>query len=138
VAYQLGDPGPFFHEGLAVVLGNDGRYRGRAVDGVAKAAVRLAALPDLIRAFDPDNPGDGYAVAGSFMKWLVARYGLEKVAEFFRAAKGGQAGAAFQSVFARPLADAGAEWSGRLTGRAAVAMVTDRESGDSPAGVGDR
>jgi len=115
VASQLGNPGAFFREGLAVVLGDRGRFQGRSVDGLAKPWTRRASLVALIAAFDAQQPGDGYAIAGSFMKWLVERNGLPKVAEFFRASQGKRtASGAFQSVFYLSLADAGAQWADQI------------------------
>jgi hypothetical protein len=48
------------------------------------------------------------------MKFLVERHGLAKVAEFFRASQGQAASAAFQSVFALSLAEAGAQWAAKI------------------------
>jgi hypothetical protein len=114
VAYQLGDPGPFFQEGLAVVLGDRGRYLGRPVDDVARPSARRAPLLALIHAFDSDQPGQGYAIAGSFMKWLVGRFGLARVTGFFRAARSQEPANAFDSVFGVSLEEAGTEWSRQL------------------------
>jgi len=114
VAYQLGNPGPFFQEGLAVVLGDRGRVSGRAVDGLAKPWARRASLARLIASFDAEQPAQGYAIAGSFVKWLVGRYGLPKVAEFFRTSRGQDPGSAFGSVFAISLAEAGEQWTRQL------------------------
>jgi hypothetical protein len=111
VAFQLGSPGAFFQEGLAVVLGDRGRYQGRSVDGIAKPWARRASLPALIAAFDAEQPGQGYAIAGSFMKWLVERHSLPKVTEFFRASQGQSPANAFHSVFGLSLAEAGAQWA---------------------------
>jgi len=114
VAFQLGNPGAFFQEGLAVVLGDRGRFQGRAVDGLAKPWARRSSLVALIGAFDAQQPGEGYAIAGSFMKFMVERHGLPKMAEFFRASQGQGASDAFQSVFALSLAEAGAQWARQI------------------------
>lgn len=114
VAFQLGNPGAFFQEGLAVALGDRGRFLGRSVDQLAKAAAKRASLTALIAGFDSRQPGVGYAVAGSFMKWLVGQYGLPKVADFFRASKSQDPASAFQSVFAQSLAGAGAQWASQV------------------------
>lgn len=85
------------------------------MDGLAKPWTRRASLVALIAAFDAQQPGEGYAIAGSFMKRLVERHGLPKVAEFFRASQGKRAASdAFQSVFALSLAEAGAQWADQI------------------------
>ena len=114
VAFQLGNPGPFFQEGLAVVLGDRGRVFGRSVDGLAKPWARRASLARLIASFNAEQPAQGYAIAGSFMKWLVGRYGLPKVAEFFRSSKDQDPASAFGTVFAISLAEAGEQWTRQL------------------------
>lgn len=114
VAFQLGNPGAFFQEGLAVVLGDRGRFQGRSVDALAKPFARQSSLVSLIATFDAQQPGQGYAIAGSFMKFLVETQGLAKVAEFFRATQAQGASDAFQSVFALSLAEAGAQWAAQV------------------------
>ena len=114
VAFLLGNPGPFFQEGLAVALGDAGKWQGKSVDRVAKDLTRGATLPALIAGFDSSDPRMGYAVAGSFMRWLIKRHGLARVATFFRECHNGPAAAAFDTVFGIDLARAGATWVSEL------------------------
>jgi hypothetical protein len=111
VAHGLGDPGPFFQEGLAVALGDRGRWQGRPVDRVAKALSRDTTLAALIARFDPADPREGYAVAGSFVGFLIKTHGLPRVSHFFRACQGGRSvDRAFVAIFGKTLEEAGATW----------------------------
>jgi hypothetical protein len=112
VAGQIGDPGTFFQEGLAVALGNEGRWEGKDVDSLARARAKGWTLASLIADFDRLEPGIGYPLAGSFVARLIKAHGVAKVAEFFRAC--GPAGSdregAFARTFGRSLEQAGIEW----------------------------
>lgn len=114
VAAALGTPGAFFQEGLAVALGDRGRWQGHSVDSTAKAWSRVAKLTALIARFDPSEPGAGYAVAGSFVGWLVKSKGADRVAEFFRECSGHNTSDAFAKTFGLSLDEAGALWSRSL------------------------
>src|SRR5688572_22971905 len=48
VAGQMGNPGAFFHEGLAVALGNGGRWHGKDVHKAARDTARQAPLSKLV------------------------------------------------------------------------------------------
>jgi len=109
VAGQLGDPGAFFQEGLAVAVGNRGRWHGRSVDSLAKGAA--VAVPALVAGFDGVDPNVGYAVAGSFVGYLVRVHGMGQVTAFFRACpQGTDVAAAFAQTFGESLDTAGAQW----------------------------
>jgi hypothetical protein len=113
VAGQLGDPGTFFQEGLAVAIGNHGRWHGHSVDQVAKGAA--ASVDAMVAGFDRMDPEQAYAVAGSFVGHLIRTQGLDKVSAFFRACHPGtDTAVAFASVFGRTLQAAGAEWKASL------------------------
>jgi hypothetical protein len=116
VASQLGDPGAFFHEGLAVVLGNDGKWNGKDVSDLARPLVRRASFRTLLAQFDSMDPQRGYPLAGSFVAYLVRTHGLDKVADFFRRCPptGGDREAAFARVFGNSLDSAGASWIASL------------------------
>jgi hypothetical protein len=114
VAGKLGNPGAFFEEGLAVAVGDKGQWQGKSVDKIAKALTRGVALERLVASFDSIEPREGYAVAGSFVGWLIRKHGAEKVAEFFRAKDQLEAKAHFQSTFGVTLNDAGADWQRSL------------------------
>jgi hypothetical protein len=119
VASRLGgDPGPFFQEGLAVAIGDGGRHNdGRRVDDVARRLVRGSSVRELIEGFAAADPQETYALAGSFVGFLLQRHGAQQMARFFSASKGARRGEAFQEVFAESLESAGALWSARLVGR---------------------
>jgi hypothetical protein len=111
VAHELGDPGPFFQEGLAVLLGDGGKWMGQPVDKVARKVVKGTTLAALIASFDRIEPREGYAVAGSFVSHLVERHGLAKVTHFFRACHAARdTKTAFASIFGESLDEAGAAW----------------------------
>jgi hypothetical protein len=116
VAGQLGDPGAFFHEGLAVVLGNEGKWNGKDVSEVARPVARGASFASLLAQFDRMDPQRGYPLAGSFVSYLVRTHGLSRVADFFRGcAPGGRnRDAVFAQVFGRSLDAAGADWIASL------------------------
>lgn len=114
VSNDLGRPGAFFEEGLAVVLGDGGRYRGDSVDKVAKHVVARLPLTQIIGRFDERQPGTGYAVAGSFVRHLVSSYGLPRLVQFFRATWRNTTDAAFVQVYGRTLDQEGELWLRKL------------------------
>lgn len=117
VAGQMGNPGVFFQEGLAVALGNEARWQGKDVDSLARKAAGAARLSVVVARFESLEADTAYAVAGSFVKHLIKTYGLAKVTEFFRAcpAKGAaNTSAAFARTFGQSLDEAGAAWTASL------------------------
>jgi hypothetical protein len=117
VAGRLGDPGRFLHEGLAVALGDEGRWGGRDVDQLAAArggALTWSALRDGFERLGADT---AYPLAGSFVKHLIHTEGLPRLVAFFRAcpAGGHRIEAAFHASYGFSLEDAVAAWRGRLT-----------------------
>ena len=115
VAGQMGNPGVFFQEGLAVAIGNEAKWQGKDVDGLARKAAG-AKLSTLVARFDSLDPDTAYAVAGSFVNRLIKTHGIAKVAEFFRAcgAQGTNPSAAFARTFGQSLDEAGASWAASL------------------------
>jgi hypothetical protein len=120
VAGALGDPGEFFQEGLAVAIGNHGRWRGQSVDKAARAT-SAATLVAMARAFDHFDPLVAYPAAGSFVDHLIRTHGLAKVTAFFRACRpGSDKAAAFADSFRRSLEAEAGDWRGaRRTRRSA-------------------
>lgn len=114
VAAQAGNPGLFFQEGLAVALGDQGKLNGRPVDEVARRWQGRAKLTELVDAFAGLPSDSGYALAGSFMGYLIRHYDLRKVSEFFRACSGMNTAEAFALVFGARLDDVGGEWVASL------------------------
>src|SRR5688500_1004226 len=64
VATQMGDPGRFFNEGLAVALGDEPRGQRRAAK---KALSSGQPLTRWVTGFDAQDPDAAYAVAGTFV-----------------------------------------------------------------------
>lgn len=114
VAGQMGNPGAFFQEGLAVALGNGGKWQGKDVHKAAKAAARGRSVSALIAGFAGLDANTGYPVAGSFVASLIQAHGIAKVAEFFRACSGHNTAAAFARTFGTSLDEAGAAWVASL------------------------
>jgi len=114
VAAQLGDPGPFFNEGLAIALGSlhDGGRRPRRPH--LPPRLRKMTMSALAARFDVLEPEVAYPLAGSFVGYLVRTYGVPRVAQFFRASgySGLGSAAAFQATFGVTLDEAGAAWAG--------------------------
>jgi hypothetical protein len=111
VAHLLGDPGSFFQEGLAVALGDKAKWQGQQVDRVAKRIAGRVSIQSLIASFKSNDPQLGYAVAGSFVNWLIKTHGIDTVVKFFRASKGEQTSVVFAQAFGQSLDNAGASWA---------------------------
>jgi hypothetical protein len=107
VASGLGNPGVFFHEGLAVALGTAGRWRGKPVDKLARGHVGAGSMEDLVRGFAGSDPDVAYPIAGSFVGWLIRNKGLDALRRFFRAERGPRA---FPQAFGLGLEEAGDAW----------------------------
>ena len=114
VASQMGNPGNFFQEGLAVALADGGKWWGQPVDKVAKKLVGKARLSAFLASFNSAEPGEGYFVAGSFVSWLIKNYGIARVGEFFRSCRGANTASAFAGVFGQSLGAAGDAWAASL------------------------
>jgi hypothetical protein len=115
LAGQIGDPGPFFQEGLAVALGDGGRWNGTDVDTLARKALAKVRVGDLLERFDRVDGQKAYPAAGSFVRALIRTQGALKVAAFFHACPhSGYRDAAFERIFGKPLARAAAEWEEAL------------------------
>ena len=114
VAYELGDPGRFFHEGLAVTLGNNGRLGSYSADREAKRLLRSAAPGLLVSGRIQVEDWERDLVAASFVKWLIDQHGLPALVAFFRAC--GRAGSpvAFATSFGQTLDQASVEWAQSL------------------------
>lgn len=116
VAFQLGDPGRFFHEGLAVALGDKGRLWGQRVDGLARKALKRVSITDALSRFEDVQPELAYPLAGSFVSYLIKQHGVGRVSDFFRRGQAADPGraVAFQRVFSAPLGQVVAEWRATL------------------------
>jgi hypothetical protein len=116
VAAQMGNPGVFFQEGLAVALGNEAKWQGKDVDALARKVAKSTPISSFVARFDSVDADTAYSVAGSFVKSLIKTYGIAKVATFFRACgpKATNPSVAFASTFGQSLDEAGAAWSASL------------------------
>jgi hypothetical protein len=125
IAAELGDPGSFFHEGLAVALGDEGKQGGVSVDVLARAAVLRYKVREAVDGFTKIEPRAAYAMAGSFVAYLIRRHGVATVAQFFRGCRPQVVvrDRHFQEVFGLRVDEAAAAWEQELSG---VPMTTDR------------
>jgi len=114
VAAEIGNPGLFFHEGLAVALADDGRVRGKKVDRLARSGLERRSFDDFVRYFD--RSPEAYGVAGSFVGFLLGEFGGSRLREFFEScgSAGRPSGEAFQRVFGSSLEDTVARWQRSL------------------------
>jgi hypothetical protein len=117
VAGRLGIPPPLFSEGLAVALTARGELRGRDVDEVAAREMRVRATlePFLVR-FAEQDALVSYAVAGSFVGFLLERYGIDPMVSFLEGCgrSSSRHEAAFRRAYGRSVARASVEWMARL------------------------
>jgi hypothetical protein len=115
VSHELGDPGPFFNEGLAVSLGNGDRFGGWPVDRVARNVLKRVSPEALEARFSSlQTSWEAVATAGSFVKWLGKRHGLPRVAQFFRASGRSGRPAAFEATFGQSLSNELQAWARSL------------------------
>jgi len=116
VAAQLGNPGTFFQEGLAVALGNESKWHGQDVHKIAKKLGRGITIDRLVTSFDHLDAETAYPLAGSFMAHLIKVHGIDKVAQFFRASgpRGTDTEAAFRQSLGMSYQQADQEWLAAL------------------------
>ncbi len=112
IAAQMGDPGRFFQEGLAVALGDDSR-------GLRKAAKKALsggqAVSRFVSAFDGQDQVAAYAVAGTFVRHLIDTFGMDTVRGFYRASRSeASMRASFATSFGQDLEPALAAWRSNL------------------------
>ena len=112
VAAQMGDPGRFFQEGLAVALGDEAKGLNRTAK---KAMSGGQPLLRWVSDFDGQDADAAYAVAGAFVRHLIETRGMDKVRGFYRAARNEAAmGRAFAAAFGQDLEPALAAWRSNL------------------------
>jgi len=118
IAAELGDPGPFFHEGLAVSLGDEGKQGGVSVDALARTAVQRHKVRDVVDGFTKIEPHAAYAMAGSFMGYLIRHHGVATVAQFFRGCRPQVVARDrhFREVFGLRVDEATAAWQQEISG----------------------
>jgi hypothetical protein len=117
VAAALGDPGAFFQEGLAVALGDHGRWNGVAVDTIAARLVaRITNIRAVVDGFGRLDSDSSYPLAGSFVGFLLKTRGARSVALFFEACgrEPGKRDQNFAQVFGVTLESATETWAAGL------------------------
>ena len=81
--------------GLAVTIADEGKIGGKSVDKLAREALKKTSVSAYLQRFHPTP--EGYALAGSFVRYLVREHGMPRVAQFFR--EHGSAGSLDQGIF---------------------------------------
>jgi hypothetical protein len=108
-----------FAEGLAVALTSRGLWNGRDIDRVAgrEMAVRRTLEP-FLAAFGEQDPATAYAVAGSFVGFLLDRDGIDPMLAFLQGcgASGRSYDAAFKRAYGCSVARRTIEWMEWLRG----------------------
>jgi hypothetical protein len=119
VAGQAGSGGTFFDEGLAVALADEASLRKSDVDRTSRRLASRLRVSEIAARFENLPPETAYALAGSFVGFLIEAQGLARVSEFLRACgpAGADPAAAFHRVFGRTLDEAGDAWRASLATR---------------------
>jgi hypothetical protein len=117
VTFLLGDPGRFFNEGIAVAMGDQGRWHGRPVDELARRILATRSFRTLLEHFETLEPEATYPAAGSFVGWLIRGHGgLPRFSQFLKAC--GKAGfpreIKFREVYGMGLDEAAEAWATSL------------------------
>jgi hypothetical protein len=100
VTGREGHPPVFFAEGLAVALTSRGVWNGRDIDAVAASEMaKRKTLEPFLTTFMDQDPAIAYAVAGSFIAYLLDRYGIAPMLAFVRGC--GRYPEAYESAFRR-------------------------------------
>jgi hypothetical protein len=117
VAGTIGRAPLFFAEGLAVALTSEGQWHGASLDARARRALaRNASLERYLTAFSQQDPDEAYSVAGSFVAYLLDRFGIDPMIGFLRRCGDGSGSfeTAFRGSYDLTVARASIEWSEAL------------------------
>jgi hypothetical protein len=113
VTGREGCPPAFFDEGIAVAITSRVRWAGRDMDEVARSEMAVRpGLEPFLSAFGEQDSDVAYAVAGSFVAFLLDRHGIEPIMAFVRGC-GASASAferAFRRAYGRSVASLTIEW----------------------------
>jgi hypothetical protein len=130
----IGRPSDFFNEGIAVAFQTDpgagdfeSRFNGQQVHEAVADYRKLNVVPPLDQIVEtsgfrviPDSTMS-YRIAGSFVRFLIDRRGLERVKTFFRISRAADARSVihqrFEAAFDQTLSAAEAEWIASLSPR---------------------
>lgn len=117
---RVGLPPMFFVEGLAVALTSEGLWRGSEIDAIAvEFLASRGDLRDVLFRFAVEKADRDYALAGSFVAFLLDRYGIEPMVAFVRGCDEapGACGRALRSAYGKSFAALAAEWQVALKAR---------------------
>lgn len=117
VTGRLGRPPVFFTEGIAVALTSRGRWHGWDQAETARAYLaERRGLYELIVDFGGRDPERDYAVAGSFVAYLLDRYGIDPLIDFLVGCgeDGGRYETALHSAYGTSLGQLEWDWSRSL------------------------
>jgi hypothetical protein len=117
VSGQVGVPPVFFAEGLAVALTSRERLRGRGPDEIAaREMAARGSLEPFLLDFGNQDPEIAYAVAGSFVSFLLDRQGIEAMEAFLRGCGSSPSRyeGAFRRAYGRSVASLTVEWMAQL------------------------
>lgn len=118
VASQMGNPGRFIQEGLAVALGDEGKWRGKSASRVAKGLFREKRVPllgQLVARFENADADVAYPVAGAFTAWLINTEGMAKLRTLFQSCRRAEdLDGAFARTYGETFAEAGQRWQASL------------------------
>ncbi|HVO10283.1 MAG TPA: hypothetical protein VMX54_05955 [Vicinamibacteria bacterium] len=113
---RIGQPPVFFAEGLAVALTSGGSWNGREMDAVAREFLAARGeLRDVVFVFALTDPQRDYALAGSFVGFLLDRYGIEPMLAFVQGCQEpGGCARALPTAYGRPFPALEVEWARAL------------------------
>jgi len=117
VAGRVGRSPVFFAEGIAVALTSEARWGDRGIDDVARAVLASGArLEPFLRSFENQDPRLAYPLAGSFVAFLLDRYGIDPLVAFLRECGPSprRYEGAFRRAFGRSVANATIAWQAAL------------------------
>ena len=117
VMARIGHPPVLFAEGLAVAMTSRGVWGDQEFDRLAaRAMATRRSLEPFLSAFTEQDPERAYAVAGSFVAFLIDRHGIEPLLAFLRGCAGGPQGyeRAFRAAYRTTLARASIDWMAAL------------------------
>lgn len=117
VMARIGHPPVLIAEGLAVAMTSRGLWGDQEFDRLAaREMAARRSLEPFLSAFTEQDPEVGYAVAGSFVAFLIDRHGIEPMLAFLRGCAGGSQRyeRAFRGAYGRTLARASIEWMAAL------------------------
>jgi hypothetical protein len=114
---RIGHPPVLIAEGLAVAMTSRCLWGDQGFDRLAaREMAARRSLEPFLSAFTEQDPELAYAVAGSFVAFLIDRHGIEPMLAFLRGCAGGplRYEGAFRGAYGTSLARASIEWMAAL------------------------